>query len=110
MLTSSRRFAVICDHEARHARSPSLPFIVKHTLLSRPRAFKQDRKFFRTRAEAEAERMRQLTLRERGGHEAIGLPLHELSTIIQARRTLAEHGKYCADACDWRVCWSCKAL
>src|SRR4030095_15625078 len=62
------------------------------------RAFKQGRKFFRTRAEAEAERMRQLTLRERGGREAIGLPLNELSTIVEARKKLAAHGKGLADA------------
>lgn len=62
------------------------------------RAFKQGRKFFRTRAEAEAERMRQLTLRERGGREAIGLPLNELSTIVEARKKLAKYGKGFADA------------
>src|SRR4030095_239959 len=62
------------------------------------RAFKQGRKFFRTRAEAEAERIRQLTLRERGGREAIGLPLNELSTIVEARRKLAANGKPLADA------------
>jgi hypothetical protein len=42
------------------------------------RAFNQGRKFFKTKAEAEAERMRQITLRERGGREAMGLPLNEL--------------------------------
>src|SRR6266852_6241784 len=62
------------------------------------RAFGQGRKFFKTRAEADAERFRQLTLRERGGREAVGLPLTELSSIVQARKKLATHGKTLADA------------
>jgi integrase len=62
------------------------------------RAFNQGRKFFKTKAEAEAERMRQITLRERGGREAIGLPLNDLAAIIQARSALAKHGKTINDA------------
>src|SRR5437588_5326771 len=60
------------------------------------RAFKQGRKFFK--AEAEAERLRQVTLRERGGREAIGLPLNELAAIAEARSVLAKHGKSIRDA------------
>ncbi len=62
------------------------------------RAFGQGRKFFKTRAEADAERLRQLTLREGGGREAVGLPLNELSAIVQARKKLATHGKTLAEA------------
>src|SRR5437762_1641463 len=62
------------------------------------RPFGQGRKFFKTKAEAEAERLRQITLRERGGREAVGLPPHELSTIVQARKKLAAHGKTLAEA------------
>ena len=62
------------------------------------RPFGQGRKFFKTRAEAEAERLRQLTLRERGGREAVGLPLNELSAIVQNRKKLAAHGKSLTDA------------
>ena len=62
------------------------------------RAFNQGRKFFKTQAEAEAERMRQITLRERGGREAIGLPLNELAAIVRARSALAKHGKSINDA------------
>ena len=62
------------------------------------RAFGQGRKFFKTKAEAQAERTRQLTLRERGGREAVGLPLHELSAIVQARKKLAAHGRTLAEA------------
>jgi integrase len=62
------------------------------------RPFGQGRKFFKTRAEADAERLRQITLRERGGREAVGLPPHELSTIVQARKKLAAYGKTLAEA------------
>jgi len=62
------------------------------------RAFGQGRKFFKTKAEANAERSRQLTLRERGGREAVGLPLHELSAIVQARKKLAAHGRTLSEA------------
>jgi integrase len=57
------------------------------------RPFGQGRKFFKTRSEGEAERLRQITLRERGGREAVGLPLNELSDIVEAKRKLAAHGK-----------------
>jgi len=62
------------------------------------RAFNQGRKFFKTKAEADAARMRQVTLRERGGREAVGLPLNELSAIVEARSVLAKHGKTIKDA------------
>jgi hypothetical protein len=62
------------------------------------RPFGQGRKFFKSRAEAEAERLRQITLRERGGREAVGLPLNELASIVQARSFLAEYGKSITDA------------
>lgn len=62
------------------------------------RAFGQGRKFFKTRAEADVERLRQVTLRERGGNEAVGLPLTELSAIIKARRELAAYGASITEA------------
>jgi len=65
------------------------------------RAFNQGRKFFKTKTEAEAERLRQTTLRERGGREAIGLPLTELSAIIEGRRKLATRGKSISDAVEF---------
>src|SRR6266436_8148215 len=72
-------------HEYRHSRT--------HPYYLDLRAFGQGRKFFKTKAEADTERLRQLTLRERGGREAVGLPLNELSDIVEARRKLAGHGK-----------------
>jgi integrase len=97
-LTFSADYATICG-----MKRPSLAVLpYRHSKTHRYyldlRAFGQGRKFFKTRAEADAERLRQLTLRERGGREAVGIPLHELSTIVQARRKLAQHGKTLADA------------
>src|ERR1044071_7448540 len=62
------------------------------------RAFDKGRKFYKTRAEAEAERLRQRTTLERHGREAIGLPQRELSDFITAKKALAKHGKTINDA------------
>jgi hypothetical protein len=58
----------------------------------------QGRKFFKTRAEADAERLRQITSLQRHGREAVGLPQRELSDFITARRNLTAHGKTINDA------------
>src|SRR5207248_1071114 len=62
------------------------------------RPFNRGRKFFKTKAEAEGERLRQITTLERHGREAVGLPPGELSAIIQGRNKLAKHGKTIDDA------------
>jgi integrase len=62
------------------------------------RPFNKGRKFFKFKAEAEAERLRQITTLERHGREAIGLPPGELSAIIHDRKELAKHGKTIHDA------------
>jgi integrase len=62
------------------------------------RPFNRGRKFFKTKAEAEAERLRQITTLQRHGREAVGLPPAELSAIIGARKELAKHGKTIEDA------------
>ena len=67
------------------------------------RAFGNGRKFFKTRAEADAERLRQLTLLERYGREAIGLPQRELSDFITAKRKLAEYKKTIGEAVEHLV-------
>src|SRR5437868_6757404 len=98
MLTLWRASATICDMKRptlivrRYRHSSTHPYYLDL------RAFKQGRKFFKTKGEAEAERLRQITLRERGGREAVGLPLNELSEIVEARHKLAEHGKSIDDA------------
>jgi integrase len=65
------------------------------------RAFGGKRQFYRTRAEADAERMRQLTTFERHGRDAVGLPQRELSDFITAKRRLADYGKTINDASDY---------
>jgi integrase len=74
-----------------------------HPFLLDLRAFGQGRKFFKTRAEADAERLRQLTALERHGREAVGLPAHEMSEFIKAKKRLAVHDKSIADATDFFI-------
>jgi integrase len=62
------------------------------------RPFNRGRKFFKTKAEAEAERFRQITTLKRHGREAVGLSPGELSAIIHARKELAKRGKTIDDA------------
>ena len=52
------------------------------------RAFKKGRKFFKTRAEAEAEALRQRTLLERHSRALIGLSQREMSDIMAAREKM----------------------
>jgi integrase len=59
--------------------------------------------FFKTRAEADAEAMRQKTLLERHGREAIGLSQREMSDFITAKRRLAEYGESINDAIEFRI-------
>ena len=67
------------------------------------RAFGKGRKFFKTRAEAEAEAMRQRTLLERHSREAVGLSQRDMSEVIVARSKLAEYGKTLTDALTFFV-------
>jgi integrase len=67
------------------------------------RAFGRGRKFFKTRAEAEAEALRQRTLLERHSRIAVGLSQRELSDLIHARDKLAGYGKKITDAVDFLV-------
>jgi integrase len=77
-------------HEYRHSKT--------HPYYLDLRAFGQGRKFFKTKAEAEAERLRQITTLARHGREAVGLPPSELSAIIEARKKLAAHGRTLTEA------------
>jgi integrase len=69
-----------------------------HPFLLDLRAFGKGRKFFKTRAEADAERLLQLTTLERHGREAVGLSQREMSDFVTAKRRLAEYGKTINDA------------
>jgi integrase len=74
-----------------------------HPFLLDLRPWGKGRMFFKTRAEADAERLRQLTTLERHGREAIALPQQELSDFITARKKLAEYGETINDAVKSRV-------
>ena len=74
-----------------------------HPFLLDLRAYGKGRLFFKTRAEADAERLRQLTALEIHGREAMGLPPHEISDFIKTRKRLAEYGKTIVDAADFLV-------
>ena len=76
---------------------------LKYKFVLDLRPFGRGRKFFKTRAEGDAERKRQLTTLERHGREAVGLPQHELSDFIRARKTLADYGKTINDAVGFFV-------
>jgi integrase len=75
----------------------------KHKFILDLRAFGKGRKFFKTRADAEAEALRQRTLLEQHSREAVGMSQREMSEIIHARKTLAEFGETIADAVRFRV-------
>src|SRR5262245_37728393 len=67
------------------------------------RAYGKGRLFFKTKAEADAECLRQRTLLERHSREAVGLSPRELSEIIHARKQLSEHGETITDAVKFRL-------
>jgi integrase len=74
-----------------------------HPFLLDLRAYGKGRLFFKTRAEADAEAMRQKTLLERHSREAIGLSQREMSDFIEAKRKLAAYGETINDAVKFRV-------
>jgi integrase len=74
-----------------------------HKFYINLRAFGKGRKFFRTRAEAEAARLRLIATLNRHGDEALTLPRHEISDFIRARNKLAEYGETINDAVNFRV-------
>jgi len=67
------------------------------------RGFGGGRMFFKTRAEADAECLRQRTLLERHSREAVGLQQRDMSEFISARKRLAEYGHTINDAVEFFV-------
>jgi integrase len=67
------------------------------------RAYGKGRLFFKTKAEADAECLRQKTLLERHSREAIGLSPREMSDFMTARKKLAEYGETINGAVNFRV-------
>jgi integrase len=79
------------------------PHSKTHKFIVDLRAFGRGRKFFKTRADAETEALRQRTLLERHSSEAVGLPQRELSDFITAKKRLAVYGKTINDATDFLI-------
>jgi integrase len=75
----------------------------KHKFVVDLRAYGKGRKFFKTRADAQAEALRQKVLLEQHSRELVGLSQREMSEIISARNRLAEYGKVLGDAVDFYV-------
>ena len=74
-----------------------------HKFIVDLRAYGKRRLFFKTRAEADAECLRQRTLLERHSREAIGLSQREMSDFIEAKRKLAPYGETISEAVQFRV-------
>jgi integrase len=79
----------------RHSKS--------HKWILDLRPWGKRRLFFKTRAEAEAECLRQKTLLERHSREAIGLSQREMSDFITARDKLEKFGETINDAVEFRI-------
>ena len=82
-------------HEYKHSKT--------HRFYINLRAFGKGRKFFKTRSEADAEAMRQRTLMERQGREAVGFSKGELSEFIEAKQKLSACGETIRDAVEFRI-------
>jgi Site-specific recombinase XerD len=75
----------------------------RHKFILDLRAYGKGRRFFKTRAEADAECLRQKTLLERHSRDAIGLSQREMSDFITARNKLAEYGANINEATEFFV-------
>jgi hypothetical protein len=75
----------------------------KHKFILDLRAYGKGRMFFKTRAEADAECLRQKSLLERHSREAVGLSQRAMSEVIATRDKLAEYGKTLSDAAEFYV-------
>jgi integrase len=74
-----------------------------HKFYLNLKPFGKGRRFFKTRAEAEAECLRQKTLLERHSRAAVGLSQRAMSEVIGARDKLADYGKTLSDAMEFYV-------
>jgi integrase len=104
MLTFSQTFGMkkpVLKVRKYHSRTGVLHST--HPWVLDLRAFGGKRQFYGTRAEADAERLRQLTALERHGREAVGLSQREMSDFVTAKHKLANYGKTINDAVSFLV-------
>jgi integrase len=76
---------------------------LKYKFYLNLRGFGKGRMFFKTKAEADAECLRQKTLLERHSREAVGLQQRDMSEFINARKKLSEYGHTINDAVEFFV-------
>ena len=89
-------------------RKPTLtirpyPHSKTHRFVLDLRPFGQGRKFFRSRDEAKAERLRVLNTLKKHGRQALELSEREISDFVTAKRQLAQYGKTITDAANFLV-------
>ena len=106
LLTFTASFATIRDDEA--ANTESLRISTQRHSDTHPyyldlRPFGQGRRFFSTKAEAEAEALRQKTLHQKQSREAVGLEAHQLSSFIDAKKKLSNYDRTITDAVKFYV-------
>lgn len=75
----------------------------KHKFIVDLRAYGKGRMFFKSRAEADGECLRQKTLLERHSREAVGLSQREMSDFITAKQELANYGETLNNAVRFRI-------
>ena len=86
---------VLAVRPYRHSKS--------HKWILDLRPWGKRRLFFKTRAEADAECLRQKTLLERHSREAVGLSQREMSDFITSRDKLKKFGETINDAVEFRI-------
>jgi integrase len=74
-----------------------------HKFILDLRAYDKGRMFFKHRADAEAECLRQKTLLEKHSRDAIGLSRRDMSDFIEAKRKLAVYNETINNAVKFRV-------
>jgi integrase len=75
----------------------------KHLFMLDLRGFGRGRKFFKTRAAAEDERLRLKEAMEQHGRRAVGLSQRVLAAFLSANDKLAVYGKSITDAADFFI-------
>jgi integrase len=103
MLTSCCRYATIFGMKKPKLIVRPYGHSKTHKFILDLRAYNKRRMFFKTRAEADAECLRQKTLLERHSREAVGLSQRAMSEVIAARNKLAEYSKTLSDAVEFYV-------
>jgi integrase len=90
-------------HETAHSRRSTISPFKSHKWILDLRSWGKRRLFFKTRAEGDAECLRQRTLLERHSREAVGLSQREMSDFITARDRLEKFDETINHAVEFRI-------